>query len=313
MKHLDGLIDTLGTACFAQRLLAALAELTEVDHLSLLRFEGDRCARLVLAASRPGWRFAQAAQQAYLEHFCTQDPNRGVFPSPRAAVRSRSGPAPAAPSAPSAPRSPSAPTSPTSPISPTSPTSPSDPRARPARTLAPTPATQIVLRRLRREDVPGADYRWHCYDAARLVDRLSVLSVQAGGGYALNLYRNAEHGPFTEAALAHIGERAAILAACCSKHDRFLPPDPQGAEGRPSVAVLDARLQALQPRLSRRESAVAARVLTGMTSDGIAVDLGVGLQSVLTYRKRAYAKLGIGGQRELLALLLGPQHAPSRA
>ncbi|MCC7100825.1 MAG: hypothetical protein IT500_14670, partial [Rubrivivax sp.] len=45
-------------------------------------------------------------------------------------------------------------------------------------------------------------------------------------------------------------------------------------------------------------------VLVGMTSDGIAVDLGIGLQSVLTYRKRAYAKLGVCGQRELLSLFL---------
>ena len=44
----------------------------------------------------------------------------------------------------------------------------------------PQPGAQV--RRLRREQVPGADYRHYCYDAARLVDRLSVLCGDGGGG-----------------------------------------------------------------------------------------------------------------------------------
>ncbi|MCL4680097.1 MAG: helix-turn-helix transcriptional regulator [Rhodocyclaceae bacterium] len=117
------------------------------------------------------------------------------------------------------------------------------------------PPAGALVRRLRREQVPGADYRHYCYDAARLVDRLSVLCADAAG----------------------------------------------------RVDTLGDRLLQLQRGLSRRELAVAARVLAGMTSEGIAADLGIGLQSVLTYRKRAYAKLGVCGQRELFALALLPQ------
>lgn len=251
MKNLDGLINTLGTACFHRHLYEALDDLALVDHVSLLRFDGDRCTRLVFAVSRPHWRFVHEAQSAYLERFCALDPNRRVFHDAR-------------------------------------------------------PAAQVVVRRLRREEVPGIDYRWHCYDAARLVDRLSVLSVDAKGGYALNLYRDSEHGPFSEAEIAYVGEGAAVLAACCAKHDWCSPAAWDGADAAARIDALGDRLQRLQAGLSRRESAVAARVMTGMTSDGIAVDLGIGLQSVLTYRKRAYAKLGISGQRELYSLLLGP-------
>jgi DNA-binding CsgD family transcriptional regulator len=52
--------------------------------------------------------------------------------------------------------------------------------------------------------------------------------------------------------------------------------------------------------LTRRESEVCARILFGYSSCGIALDLGIGKQSVMTYRKRAYQRLGIGTQRELL-------------
>ncbi len=169
------------------------------------------------------------------------------------------------------------------------------------------PPAGALVRRLRREQVPGADYRHYCYDAARLVDRLSVLCADAGGGYALNLYRNREHGPFTEGEAARVQEHASLLAACCVKHDRLRQAQAAGTEVADRVDALGDRILHLQRGLSRREFAVAARVLAGMTSEGIAADLGIGLQSVLTYRKRAYAKLGVCGQRELFSLALLPQ------
>jgi DNA-binding CsgD family transcriptional regulator len=40
-----------------------------------------------------------------------------------------------------------------------------------------------------------------------------------------------------------------------------------------------------------------------MTAEGIALDLGIGAASVLTYRRRAYRRLGISGINQLLPLL----------
>lgn len=57
--------------------------------------------------------------------------------------------------------------------------------------------------------------------------------------------------------------------------------------------------------LSRREREVCARILHGMSSCVIADDLGIGKESVMTYRKRAYCRLGITSQRELLMWYLG--------
>lgn len=250
MKNLEGLIDVLGTARFHRHLYGMLDDVARVDHISLLRFNGSRCARLVFDASRPHWRFAYEAQNAYLERFCDLDPNRHVFGGVR-------------------------------------------------------PSARVVVRRLRRDQVPGSDYQRHCYDAARLVDRLSVLSIDAMGGYALNLYRSCDHGPFSDGEMTYVQESAAVLAACCAKHDDWLPVMPDEAKAVPCLDMLGERLQRLGAGLSRREFAVASRVLVGMTSDGIAVDLGIGLQSVLTYRKRAYAKLGVSSQRELFSLVLG--------
>jgi DNA-binding CsgD family transcriptional regulator len=68
------------------------------------------------------------------------------------------------------------------------------------------------------------------------------------------------------------------------------------------IAALAARLHALDGRLPRRELDVLARILIGMTTEGIALDLRISENTVLTYRKRAYGRLNVSSQAELFAL-----------
>ncbi len=79
-----------------------------------------------------------------------------------------------------------------------------------------------------------------------------------------------------------------------------------------SLNAIEARIDRTAPRLPRREAQVCARVLYGMTSAGISIDLAIGEESAMTYRKRAYARLGIASQRELLLWYLG-EVAPSHS
>ena len=57
--------------------------------------------------------------------------------------------------------------------------------------------------------------------------------------------------------------------------------------------------------LTDRELDVCARLLQGMTQEGIAADLGLGVPTVKTYRNRAFARLGIHFRNELFAKVLG--------
>ena len=56
--------------------------------------------------------------------------------------------------------------------------------------------------------------------------------------------------------------------------------------------------------LTGREKDVCLRILSGFSSEAIAAELGISLHSALTYRKRAYVKLGISAQNELFAMVL---------
>ena len=64
--------------------------------------------------------------------------------------------------------------------------------------------------------------------------------------------------------------------------------------------------------LTPREKDVCLRILSGYSSQAISAELGVTLHSTLTYRKRAYEKLGISLQNELFGIVLGLMSLPRR-
>jgi len=136
------------------------------------------------------------------------------------------------------------------------------------------------------------------------LERLTVAATDAGDRLFLNLYRLEPSGQFTAEEVATIEALAPLLAALAAKHVGMLGMLLRSRDRGDRIAALAARLHALDGRLTRRETDVLARVLLGVTSDGIALDLGVGLNTVLTYRKRAYARLGVTSQAELFSLCL---------
>lgn len=80
-----------------------------------------------------------------------------------------------------------------------------------------------------------------------------------------------------------------------------LPQPPRTKDD--SLRLYRQRLVALDRGLTVRELDVCARSLLGMTAEGTALELGVKQSSVVTYRKRAYARLGISSQSELFRLI----------
>jgi DNA-binding CsgD family transcriptional regulator len=65
------------------------------------------------------------------------------------------------------------------------------------------------------------------------------------------------------------------------------------------------RLLAGWRSLSVREAEVSAQILVGRTQKEIADASGLGVSSVVTYRQRAYRKLGVARRRDLIRLYDG--------
>lgn len=162
----------------------------------------------------------------------------------------------------------------------------------------------VEFRHLRRDAIGHEDYRESCFVRAELLERLTVAASDEGQLVLLNLYRFGTSGPFAAGELATVEGLSRFLAALAIKHVGALGMLLRSRDRGERIVALAARLHARDGRLTMRERDVLARVMLGVTSEGIALDLGIGLNTVLTYRKRAYARLGVSSQTELFSLCL---------
>lgn len=144
-------------------------------------------------------------------------------------------------------------------------------------------------------DVEKGDYRRECYAAISLDHRLSVAESRGARTMRLNFYRGSGED-FRDEDIDRLGGMADMLLAMLWRHEEAAAPRPTGDP----EALFNARLAGVAPELSERERQVCALIALGVTSEGIGLRLAIGLNTVLTYRKRAYARLGISSQNELM-------------
>jgi DNA-binding CsgD family transcriptional regulator len=150
------------------------------------------------------------------------------------------------------------------------------------------------------QDIDHDAYRRDCYSAVDLVDRFSIIRHHGDETIRLNLYRSAQRGRFVAADMAPVLECADIMFALLAKHDEQRVVADPSCEGD----VLARRLRQIVPQLARRELDVCVGIMQGKSSEAIALALGISVNTVLTYRKRAYARLGITSHNELMRLVL---------
>jgi DNA-binding CsgD family transcriptional regulator len=164
------------------------------------------------------------------------------------------------------------------------------------------------------QEIP-AEHRARVYEAHGVMERLSVVARDDDAMFAVNFYRHAHQRAFTDAQIAAFESMAVPVlelarkhialdaeAAAASRHP--LPLQARGAAAMPAGRLRE-RLLAVEPELTGRELDVCVRLLQGMTQDGIAAELGLGLSTVKTYRNRAFARFGIHFRNELFARVLG--------
>jgi LuxR family transcriptional regulator, activator of tox operons len=156
------------------------------------------------------------------------------------------------------------------------------------------------LRIVAEEDITDEHYRHECYTAYRLIERVSIVRRSETNLYRLNFYAGGRYGRFVDSDINHIMGSADLLLALLVKHDAT------GFEMNEerTAASFRARLRLVSPKMPQREAEVCTAIMLGMTSDAIALKLGISVNTVLTYRKRAYGRLNISCQNELMRLIL---------
>lgn len=158
------------------------------------------------------------------------------------------------------------------------------------------------------EEMIRLEYRRACYAAgdwerggANLIHKITLLKRQDEELLKVSFYRHRDAGLFDACDVRRIAESADLLIAFLARH---APIEMSGGAG-----ALRERFERCLSEgghgLTHREAQVCAAIAVGMTSEAIALTLDISINTVLTFRKRAYARLGISSQNELLRIVYG--------
>lgn len=147
----------------------------------------------------------------------------------------------------------------------------------------------VGLRPLSAGDLPegmrfGAGYAWKHGDVL----------------YLLDLFRGPKQAAFDDAELARLTEAARFVASIVGVHATRHRVR-QAVSGARRDEIAEQVVKFLGAGLTRREAEVVSRIVMGLRTEAIASDLKIKAATVITFRKRAYAKLGVARQAELFA------------
>ena len=145
----------------------------------------------------------------------------------------------------------------------------------------------------------GARYRKIFFNDSKIVDKCATAIWTGDTCFYVNFYRITAQGRFGDAERARLQAIAPAIGASVARHFQ------QAAAATPdqSLASLFATRAPLST-LTPREQEVCRHILLGLSSEAISQALGISLHSTLTYRKRAYQRLGISAQNELFSIVL---------
>jgi DNA-binding CsgD family transcriptional regulator len=155
-------------------------------------------------------------------------------------------------------------------------------------------------------DIGNMEYRNLCFDQPGFAEKLCFGWCCVGYSTVLSFYRR-RVGVLTETAgLNTLANFALMLLA-----RRFPTPNLNQKAATEIVAVKDDLVSILERRLTEkfqdlsiRERQICARTLSGRTAEQIAQELSIKPSTVLTYRQRAYGRLGYSRANDFLIKIL---------
>ncbi|WP_434106194.1 response regulator transcription factor [Paraburkholderia caffeinilytica] len=152
---------------------------------------------------------------------------------------------------------------------------------------------------LTRDDVLSAEHRRLCYDELDIRERCSIVArLPDGATVSANFYRCSSRGRFSDRDFNSANAQSPLLLAALAKHHQFVTANSQ----RPAPVAEPVSL------LTSREREVVERCARGSSAKEIARHLGIAVTTVNTLKQRAYQRLGVRRQSELIALLSGTRH-----
>lgn len=158
--------------------------------------------------------------------------------------------------------------------------------------------SDVAILRVRPSDIASTGFRRQFYDDPGILERISIIQRGSDSWRVMSVARHHSEGYCSDEELGTIIGLACLTLPMLPLN-RKLPARAQ----KPDVVQLEERFANRHAALTLRERQVCARAAIGMTVEATALDLGIAKTSVLTYRKRAYQRLGVSSPFELCALV----------
>ncbi len=158
-----------------------------------------------------------------------------------------------------------------------------------------------VLTKIGIGDIRDHQYR-HCFELTHVQERLSYFSRSGSNLHQLSIFRGPGKRSFTASEMGRFATLANVILVTMERHEVMRGVE-AGASRPLNVEEVERLLIRLPGSLSKREREVCSRAAVGITIEGTALDLNIQKTSVITYRQRAYQKLGITRQNELVAMV----------
>ncbi len=158
--------------------------------------------------------------------------------------------------------------------------------------------SDTVLLRVRPRDIASPGLRRRFYEAAGIIERVSIIQRGETTWRGMNVARHASDGEFGDSELTALVGLASFVLPMLS-----VGRGTRRAQKQLTVAQLEGRFASRYPKLTERERQVCARAAIGMSVEATALDLDIAKTTVLTYRRRAYHRLEITSPFELSSLV----------
>lgn len=162
-----------------------------------------------------------------------------------------------------------------------------------------------------RDEHYGRSYREAILQSNGIIDKFATAFWRNDVCYYVNYYRMIGQDAFSRSARDELSAVGDLLSKILARH--FESSTSGQSFGAPiSYESLSRMVQELPSvsRLTTREAQVCALILMGCSSEAIALRLEIAVNSVLTYRRRAYERLSITSQNELFAKVLTQLSSP---
>lgn len=155
-------------------------------------------------------------------------------------------------------------------------------------------------------EVRSEGYVNYCARPSNVQERVAI-TVRVGERFAsLRFYRGFGRPAVGPTELEALNEYSELLGVLCLKQAEMRASQ---ADTDSYLAELAVRARAAGHRLSTREQEVLRGILVGKAMPEIAAELGIALTSAITFRARAYEKLGVCTRIELFRCCLGSKRA----